>query len=159
MADNVLPLSFPRLPAELNQTMRTFFPKEYLSRKQTFQKASCAKWPLPSCRRLFHIFGSKLGRLVAVGHIEAEASDISTVIWFKIQNKLQLHTLWQKVWGGALAILPYTVYCWPPQVTSGLMAHSLLFILELPDQFPVRWLKKTKQTAASRGRSISLRLC
>lgn len=43
---------------ELNQTTRTFFPKEYLSRKQTFQKASCAKWPLPSCRRLFHIFGS-----------------------------------------------------------------------------------------------------
>ncbi|KAJ7993619.1 hypothetical protein DPEC_G00256510 [Dallia pectoralis] len=42
---------------ELNQTARTFFPKEYLSRKQTFQKASCAKWPLPSCRKLFRIFG------------------------------------------------------------------------------------------------------
>ncbi|XP_056889825.1 uncharacterized protein rnf180a isoform X1 [Takifugu flavidus] len=42
---------------ELNQTARTFFPKEYLSRKQNFQKASCAKWPLPSCRKLFHIFG------------------------------------------------------------------------------------------------------
>ncbi|KAM9743259.1 uncharacterized protein rnf180a [Menidia menidia] len=42
---------------ELNQTARTFFPKEYLSRKQSFQKASCAKWPLPSCRKLFRIFG------------------------------------------------------------------------------------------------------
>ncbi|KAF3695672.1 E3 ubiquitin-protein ligase RNF180 [Channa argus] len=42
---------------ELNQTARTFFPKEYISRKQNFQKASCAKWPLPSCRKLFHIFG------------------------------------------------------------------------------------------------------
>ncbi|XP_058492584.1 uncharacterized protein rnf180a [Solea solea] len=42
---------------ELNQTTRTFFPKEYLSRKQIFQKASCAKWPLPSCRKLFRIFG------------------------------------------------------------------------------------------------------
>ncbi|XP_061585339.1 E3 ubiquitin-protein ligase RNF180 isoform X2 [Cololabis saira] len=42
---------------ELNQTARTFFPKEYLSRKQIFQKASCAKWPLPSCRKLFRIFG------------------------------------------------------------------------------------------------------
>ncbi|KAM6964868.1 uncharacterized protein rnf180a [Aplochiton taeniatus] len=42
---------------ELNQTTRTFFPKEYLSRKQHFQKASCAKWPLPSCRKLFRIFG------------------------------------------------------------------------------------------------------
>ncbi|KAM4577094.1 uncharacterized protein rnf180a [Odontesthes bonariensis] len=42
---------------DLNQTARTFFPKEYLSRKQSFQKASCAKWPLPSCRKLFRIFG------------------------------------------------------------------------------------------------------
>ncbi|XP_036382208.1 LOW QUALITY PROTEIN: E3 ubiquitin-protein ligase RNF180, partial [Megalops cyprinoides] len=42
---------------ELNQTTRTFFPKEYLSRKQNFQKATCAKWPLPSCRKLFRIFG------------------------------------------------------------------------------------------------------
>ncbi|KAI4887986.1 hypothetical protein NFI96_027350 [Prochilodus magdalenae] len=43
--------------SELNHTARTFFPKEYLSRKQNFQKASCAKWPLPSCRKLFRIFG------------------------------------------------------------------------------------------------------
>ncbi|XP_072290139.1 uncharacterized protein rnf180a [Eucyclogobius newberryi] len=42
---------------ELNQTVRTFFPKEHLSRKQNFQKASCAKWPLPSCRKLFRMFG------------------------------------------------------------------------------------------------------
>ncbi|XP_037338950.2 uncharacterized protein rnf180a [Pungitius pungitius] len=42
---------------ELNQTARTFFPKEYLSRRQNFQKASCAKWPLPSCRKVFRIFG------------------------------------------------------------------------------------------------------
>lgn len=49
---------------ELNQTARTFFPKEYLSRKQNFQKASCAKWPLPSCRKLFHIFGGKFEKCV-----------------------------------------------------------------------------------------------
>ncbi|KAJ8380795.1 hypothetical protein SKAU_G00015730 [Synaphobranchus kaupii] len=42
---------------ELNHTTRTFFPKEYLSRKQNFQRASCSKWPLPSCRKLFRIFG------------------------------------------------------------------------------------------------------
>ncbi|XP_012676084.2 E3 ubiquitin-protein ligase RNF180 [Clupea harengus] len=42
---------------ELNQTARTFFPKEYLLRKQTFQKATCAKWPLPSCRKIFRILG------------------------------------------------------------------------------------------------------
>ncbi|XP_077378159.1 uncharacterized protein rnf180a [Festucalex cinctus] len=42
---------------ELNQMARTFFPKEYACRKQNFQKASCAKWPLPSCRKLFRLFG------------------------------------------------------------------------------------------------------
>ncbi|XP_064152998.1 E3 ubiquitin-protein ligase RNF180 [Anguilla rostrata] len=42
---------------ELNHTARTFFPKEYLSRKQNFQRASCSKWPLPSCKKLFRIFG------------------------------------------------------------------------------------------------------
>lgn len=47
------------LSPELNQTARTIFPKEYLCRKQNFQKASCAKWPLPSCRKLFHIFGGE----------------------------------------------------------------------------------------------------
>ncbi|KAM4577793.1 uncharacterized protein rnf180a [Fundulus diaphanus] len=41
---------------ELNQTAKTFFPKEYLSRKQNFQRAPCSKWPLPSCRKLFRIF-------------------------------------------------------------------------------------------------------
>ncbi len=44
---------------ELNHAACTFFPKEYLSRKLNFQKASCAKWPLPSCRKLFRIFGGK----------------------------------------------------------------------------------------------------
>ncbi|XP_032435452.1 E3 ubiquitin-protein ligase RNF180 [Xiphophorus hellerii] len=41
---------------ELNQTAKTFFPNEYLSRKQNFQRAPCSKWPLPSCRKLFRIF-------------------------------------------------------------------------------------------------------
>lgn len=41
---------------ELNQTAKTFFPKEYLSRKQTFQKANYAKWPLPHCPKRFRIF-------------------------------------------------------------------------------------------------------
>uniref|UniRef100_A0A3P9J7R1 E3 ubiquitin-protein ligase RNF180 n=1 Tax=Oryzias latipes TaxID=8090 RepID=A0A3P9J7R1_ORYLA len=44
---------------ELNQAARTFFPKEYFTRKQNFQKASCAKWPLPSCRKIFRIFGGE----------------------------------------------------------------------------------------------------
>ncbi|XP_051924476.1 E3 ubiquitin-protein ligase RNF180 [Hippocampus zosterae] len=42
---------------ELNQMARTFFPKEYACRKQNFQKACCAKWPLPSGRKFFRIFG------------------------------------------------------------------------------------------------------
>ncbi|XP_043919795.1 E3 ubiquitin-protein ligase RNF180 [Protopterus annectens] len=43
--------------AELNNTTKNNFPKAYSSRKQYFQKSSCSKWPLPSCRRLFRVFG------------------------------------------------------------------------------------------------------
>ncbi|KAM5264257.1 E3 ubiquitin-protein ligase RNF180 isoform 1-T1 [Ctenodactylus gundi] len=42
---------------ELNNATKTFFTKEYLKIKQTFQKSSSAKWPLPSCRKAFHLFG------------------------------------------------------------------------------------------------------
>ncbi|XP_041046620.1 E3 ubiquitin-protein ligase RNF180 isoform X1 [Carcharodon carcharias] len=42
---------------ELNNTMKSLFSEEYLARRQSFQKASCAKWPLPSCRRLFRVLG------------------------------------------------------------------------------------------------------
>uniref|UniRef100_A0A1A8LAG2 E3 ubiquitin-protein ligase RNF180 n=1 Tax=Nothobranchius pienaari TaxID=704102 RepID=A0A1A8LAG2_9TELE len=52
---------------ELNQTVKTFFPKEFLSRKQSFQKASCAKWPLPSCRKLLRIFGAGFQRPFSSG--------------------------------------------------------------------------------------------
>ncbi|XP_023281355.1 E3 ubiquitin-protein ligase RNF180-like [Seriola lalandi dorsalis] len=38
---------------ELNQTAKAFFPKIYYTRKQNFQNAPCAKWPLPSCRKHF----------------------------------------------------------------------------------------------------------
>ncbi|XP_028312691.1 E3 ubiquitin-protein ligase RNF180 [Gouania willdenowi] len=47
---------------ELNQRVRTLFPAAYLTRKQNFQKAICAKWPLPSCRKLFRIFGAGFQR-------------------------------------------------------------------------------------------------
>lgn len=42
---------------ELNTTMKSLFSEEYLVRRQSFQKASCAKWPLPSCRRLIKVLG------------------------------------------------------------------------------------------------------
>ncbi|XP_005366649.1 E3 ubiquitin-protein ligase RNF180 isoform X2 [Microtus ochrogaster] len=42
---------------ELNNATKTFFTKEYLKIKQSFQKSSSAKWPLPSCRKGFHLFG------------------------------------------------------------------------------------------------------
>ncbi|XP_036918770.1 E3 ubiquitin-protein ligase RNF180 isoform X2 [Sturnira hondurensis] len=43
---------------ELNNATKTFFTKEYLKIKQSFQKSSSAKWPLPSCRkRAFRLFG------------------------------------------------------------------------------------------------------
>ncbi|XP_030623889.1 E3 ubiquitin-protein ligase RNF180 [Chanos chanos] len=41
---------------ELNQETRTYFPKEYLSRKQSYQSINYAKWPLPSCPKRFRIF-------------------------------------------------------------------------------------------------------
>ncbi|XP_050928729.1 E3 ubiquitin-protein ligase RNF180 isoform X1 [Lates calcarifer] len=41
---------------ELNHTAKTFFPKVYYGRKQNFQNAPCAKWPLPSCRKRFRPF-------------------------------------------------------------------------------------------------------
>ncbi|XP_045703661.1 E3 ubiquitin-protein ligase RNF180 isoform X2 [Phyllostomus hastatus] len=43
---------------ELNNATKTFFTKEYLKIKQSFQKSSSAKWPLPSCRKkAFRLFG------------------------------------------------------------------------------------------------------
>ncbi|KAK5878551.1 hypothetical protein CesoFtcFv8_023949 [Champsocephalus esox] len=41
---------------EFNHTAKTFFPKVYNARKQGFQSAACAKWPLPSCRKRFRAF-------------------------------------------------------------------------------------------------------
>ncbi|XP_047426569.1 E3 ubiquitin-protein ligase RNF180 isoform X2 [Mugil cephalus] len=41
---------------ELNHTAKTFFPKVYFTRKQNFQNASCAKWPLPSFPKRFRYF-------------------------------------------------------------------------------------------------------
>ncbi|KAI4879692.1 hypothetical protein NFI96_032020, partial [Prochilodus magdalenae] len=40
---------------ELHQTTKTCFPKEYISRKETFQKTNYSKWPLPSCSKRFRI--------------------------------------------------------------------------------------------------------
>lgn len=49
-------ISHTSLHKELNQTAKTFFPKVYYARKQNFQSAPCAKWPLPSCRKRFRAF-------------------------------------------------------------------------------------------------------
>ncbi|XP_044148303.1 E3 ubiquitin-protein ligase RNF180 isoform X2 [Bufo gargarizans] len=43
--------------SDLSKCSAAFFPNEYLKRKQSFQRASCAKWPLPYCNRLFRVFG------------------------------------------------------------------------------------------------------
>lgn len=52
---------------ELHQTTRTCFPKEYLSRKETFQKTNYSKWPLPSCPKRFHIFWGFQRRAASTG--------------------------------------------------------------------------------------------
>ncbi|XP_029921569.1 E3 ubiquitin-protein ligase RNF180 isoform X2 [Myripristis murdjan] len=49
-------ISHTHFQKELNQTAKTFFPKVYQARKLNFQKATCAKWPLPNCRKRFRIF-------------------------------------------------------------------------------------------------------
>ncbi|CAH2296259.1 E3 ubiquitin- ligase RNF180 isoform X1 [Pelobates cultripes] len=43
--------------SDLDKSAITFFPRDYLKRKQSFQRASCAKWPLPCCNRIFRVFG------------------------------------------------------------------------------------------------------
>uniref|UniRef100_A0A7N6ACU1 RING-type domain-containing protein n=1 Tax=Anabas testudineus TaxID=64144 RepID=A0A7N6ACU1_ANATE len=50
-------ISHTNFHKELNQTAETFFPKVYCGRKQNFQSAPCAKWPLPAChKRTFRSF-------------------------------------------------------------------------------------------------------
>ncbi|XP_072517799.1 E3 ubiquitin-protein ligase RNF180 [Salminus brasiliensis] len=52
---------------ELHQTTRTCFPKEYLSRKETFQQTNYSKWPLPSCPKRFHILWGFQRRAASAG--------------------------------------------------------------------------------------------
>ncbi|CAM5145023.1 unnamed protein product [Natator depressus] len=40
---------------ELNNSTKSFFPTEYLKLKESFQKSSSSKWPLPSCRKPFRV--------------------------------------------------------------------------------------------------------
>ncbi|KAF3702314.1 E3 ubiquitin-protein ligase RNF180 [Channa argus] len=49
-------ISHTNLHKKLNQTAQTFFPKVYCARKQSFQNAPCAKWPLPSFHKRFRTF-------------------------------------------------------------------------------------------------------
>ncbi|GAA6229362.1 E3 ubiquitin-protein ligase RNF180-like [Lates japonicus] len=49
-------ISHTNFHKELNNTAKTFFPKVYYGRKQNFQNAPCAKWPLPSCHKRFRTF-------------------------------------------------------------------------------------------------------
>ncbi|XP_071321974.1 E3 ubiquitin-protein ligase RNF180 isoform X2 [Trachinotus anak] len=49
-------ISHTNFHKELNHTAKTFFPKIYHARKQNFQNAPCAKWPLPSYHKSFHTF-------------------------------------------------------------------------------------------------------
>ncbi|XP_009984490.1 PREDICTED: E3 ubiquitin-protein ligase RNF180 [Tauraco erythrolophus] len=41
---------------ELNNSIKSFFPTEYLKLKENFQKSNSAKWPLPSCKKAFRVF-------------------------------------------------------------------------------------------------------
>ncbi|XP_013883802.1 E3 ubiquitin-protein ligase RNF180 [Austrofundulus limnaeus] len=41
---------------ELDQTVKSLFPRLYSSRKQSFQSASCSRWPLPNAKKPFGWF-------------------------------------------------------------------------------------------------------
>ncbi|XP_069092031.1 E3 ubiquitin-protein ligase RNF180 [Pleurodeles waltl] len=41
----------------LNKSTIAFFPNEYFKRKHSFQRTSCARWPLPCCEKVFRVFG------------------------------------------------------------------------------------------------------
>ncbi|XP_044030075.1 E3 ubiquitin-protein ligase RNF180 isoform X2 [Siniperca chuatsi] len=60
-------ISHSNFHKELNQTAKTFFPKVYYARKQNFQSALCAKWPLPSCQKRFRTFWGDQRRAAAAG--------------------------------------------------------------------------------------------
>ncbi|KAJ1209638.1 hypothetical protein NDU88_005012 [Pleurodeles waltl] len=47
----------------LNKSTIAFFPNEYFKRKHSFQRTSCARWPLPCCEKVFRVFGGGFSRL------------------------------------------------------------------------------------------------
>ncbi|PIO29939.1 hypothetical protein AB205_0085440 [Aquarana catesbeiana] len=53
-------IAIVRFQTDLSKSSAALFPNEYLKRKQSFQRASCVKWPLPSCNRLFRVFGDSV---------------------------------------------------------------------------------------------------
>ncbi|XP_068105815.1 E3 ubiquitin-protein ligase RNF180 [Hyperolius riggenbachi] len=52
---------------ELSKSAADSFPNEYFRRKQNFQRAHCAKWPLPNCKRFFGFFRDFRRRLSPAG--------------------------------------------------------------------------------------------
>ncbi|KAG8598770.1 hypothetical protein GDO81_002734 [Engystomops pustulosus] len=53
--------------SDLSKCSVAFFPNDYLKRKQSFQRANCAKWPLPHCNSLFRVFGDFGRRMDPIG--------------------------------------------------------------------------------------------
>ncbi|NWT11457.1 RN180 ligase, partial [Vireo altiloquus] len=53
---------------DLNNSTRSFFPMEYLNLKENFQKSNSAKWPLPSCFRVFEAGFQRRSNTVARRH-------------------------------------------------------------------------------------------
>ncbi|XP_063067184.1 E3 ubiquitin-protein ligase RNF180 [Engraulis encrasicolus] len=107
---------------ELNQTSQTFFPKEYLSRKQTFQKANYAKWPLPHCPKRFRIFwgfqreggraGAGAGRWQFPNrHFGLDALDLVDMRVWPFDIDLVIIYVYSVHWILAFLILCFVGYC------------------------------------------------
>uniref|UniRef100_A0A3Q4BBN6 RING-type domain-containing protein n=1 Tax=Mola mola TaxID=94237 RepID=A0A3Q4BBN6_MOLML len=62
-------ISYTNYHRELDQKAKILFPNVYRARKEDFQSALCAKWPLPSCRKRFccTFWGEKFSRTAGAG--------------------------------------------------------------------------------------------
>ncbi|XP_018428884.1 PREDICTED: E3 ubiquitin-protein ligase RNF180 [Nanorana parkeri] len=60
-------IAIVRFQTDLSKSSAALFPNEYLKRRQSFQRTSSAKWPLPSCNRLFRVFGDLRRHMDRIG--------------------------------------------------------------------------------------------
>ncbi|XP_070845677.1 E3 ubiquitin-protein ligase RNF180 isoform X1 [Chaetodon trifascialis] len=112
-------ISHTNFHKELNQTAKTFFPKVYFARKQTFQSASCGKWPLPSCRKRFRTFWGEQRQAAipgrrwhfAHGGFRLDALDLTDMRGWLFDIGLVIVYIHSVNWILAFLFLCFLMYC------------------------------------------------